>query len=409
MDRIVEKVDGRKRFKTENFYTVKEYLRYSTVKYKDLNAVIKKKDGVKYEIKYPEFENQVATLATGLYNILKKGEKVALLGKNSYEWTLLYTACLYAGIPAVPLDSGLQTKEIINSLERLSVKLIFTDNSTKEKTKEAVNIMNKKASRNIPEIYSFEEDVEQSISGLMRDAIRLPKSKMDEVINLKIDPYETKVYIFTSGTTDKSKIVMLSNRNIVSDILAIQTYNAFETDTTTIMVLPFHHVYGSTGSFYLLFSGVTLTYIDSLIKVGENIREYKPTQFFAVPAILELVYKKIEENIKKQGKYAQFKMGLFLSKTLRCFGIDIRRKIFKEILDALGGNLKWVMSGAAPMDKKLIKKYDDIGIGVLQGYGLTETSPCVIAEDMFLRKPRNSGKIIRRCRSKTSAMLMKKV
>ncbi len=359
------------KYSVGDFSTIKSYLQYVVQQYKEMPAFIKKKDNIKYDISYIEFEKQVINLGLGLYQKGFEKKKVMIIGNNSYEWILLYLACLYSGILVIPLDKGLKEEEIKSSIKRVRPDAIFADNSIFPKID---NISKKEL---IPNIFSLEDEAENSLYKIMEEGSKVPAFKRNEFIIKEINPDEAKIFVFTSGTTAQSKIVMLSNRNIVSDVIGMQRVINFEVGSKTMLILPLHHVFAATGSLYFLFSGITGTFIDSMKRVGENIKEYQPSQFFAVPAILELIYKKIIDGIKKQGKMGTFKFGLFLTKFLGFFGIDIRRKIFKDILDNLGGNLSCVISGAASMDPKLINSFKAIGIDVYQGYGLTETSPCI--------------------------------
>lgn len=328
MNSIYEKRKDDK-FPVEDFLTIKSYLQYIVQKYQDMPAFIKKKDDIKYEISYIEFEKQIINFALGLYQKGFERKKVVIIGENSYEWVLTYVTCLYAGILVIPLDKALQENEIANSIKRVRPDAVFVDKNNLSK------IENIAKTEIIPNIFSLEDDVENSLYKIVEEGSKVPTFKRNEFITKEVDPDETKILVFTSGTTAQSKIVMLSNRNIVTDITGMQRMINFEVGSTTMLILPLHHVFASTGTLYFFFSGVTGSFIDSIKKVGENINEYKPSQFFAVPAILELVFKRIMEGVEKQGKMKTFKFGLALSKFLMFFGIDIRRKIFKDILDKL--------------------------------------------------------------------------
>lgn len=359
------------KYPINDFDTVKTYLQYVVQQFKEMPAFIKKKDNIKYDISYIEFEKQVINLGLGLYQKGFEKKKIMIVGNNSYEWILLYIACLYSGILVIPLDKALQEAEIENCIKRVRPEAIFIDDSNLPKIE---NISEKEM---IPNIFSLEDSAENSLYNIMEEGARVPMYKRNEFIAKEIDPEEARIFVFTSGTTAQSKIVMLSNKNIVTDVIGMQRVIQFEVGSKTMLILPLHHVFAATGSLYFLFSGIAGTFIDSMKKVGENIKEYQPSQFFAVPAILEIIYRKIMDGIEKQGKMGTFKFGLFLTKILGFFGIDIRRKIFKDILANLGGNLSCVISGAAAMDPKLIDNFKAIGIDVYQGYGLTETSPCI--------------------------------
>lgn len=373
------------KFPVGDFSTIKSYLQHVVQKYQNIPAFIKKKNDIKYEISYIDFEKQIINLGLGLYQKGFERKKIVIIGENSYEWVLLYLTCLYSGILVIPLDKALQEGEIINSIKRVRPDAVFVDKNNLPK------IENITETEMIPNIFSLDDEAENSLYTIMEEGSKVPTYKRNEFITKEIDPDETKILVFTSGTTAQSKIVMLSNRNLVENVLGMQRMINFEVGSATMLILPLHHVFASTGTLYFLFSGITGTFIDSIKKVGDNIREYKPAQFFAVPAILELVYKRILEGIEKQGKMGTFKFGIALTKFLRFFGIDIRRKIFKDILENLGGNLSCVISGAASMDVKLINNYRDIGINVYEGYGLTETSPTIAAVNNTYNKPGTVG------------------
>lgn len=377
---------GEKQFKVEHFDTIKKYMQYCSKEYRDLLAIIYKRNGKNINLTFPEFEEEVCKLAVGLENMGLKEKQIVIIGKNSYQWILVHSACLYSGIVSIPLDKALQETEIQNSLKRISPEAIFVDKLTKKRISSIIK------GTSIKHVLSLEEEGKDTVFDIIEKTKNLPKEKFEEMRKREIDPDATKVLIFTSGTTSKSKIVMLTNRNIVSDIIAIQSRNFIEGNKKTIMILPLHHVYGSTGAYYMLFCGVCLTFIESMKSIGKNLKEYQPTYFFAVPVLLELIYKKLEQEIKKEKKYFKFQVGVVISNILRFFGIDKRREIFKDVHKGLGGNVSCVMSGASSIDKKLIKKFDNIGIMVLQGYGLTESSPCVLAEDLFIRRPGTIGR-----------------
>ncbi len=146
--------------------------------------------------------------------------------------------------------------------------------------------------------------------------------------------------------------------------------------------MPFHHTFGSTGILLFLSKGVRNVFCDGLRHVQENMKEYKVTVFVCVPLLIEAMYKKIESGIEKKGKTKAVKFGKVLSKFLLKFGIDIRRKLFKEVLDELGGEIRFIISGASALDKKVAQGFNDLGILTVQGYGLTETSPVLAAENI---------------------------
>ena len=207
-----------------------------------------------------------------------------------------------------------------------------------------------------------------------------------EYINSKIDNDKMAVIVFTSGTTSKSKGVMLSQHNIFSNIYDMEQVEDFRSTDVNLALLPFHHMFGSTALLIYLSDGVTNVFCDGLRHIQENLKEYKVTIFVGVPLLLEAMYKKIMMQVEKQNKTKLIKTAIVFSNLLRRFGIDIRRKLFKQIIDNLGGELRLIVSGASAIDKKVAKGLNDFGILTVQGYGLTETSPVLSAEsEGFIR------------------------
>ena len=190
------------------------------------------------------------------------------------------------------------------------------------------------------------------------------------------------IMLFTSGTTSISKAVALSQSNICEDIYALAQMTDIRKEDTFLSFLPLHHTFESTCTFlYGTFSGITVAFCDGLKYVQKNLAEFKVTGFVCVPLMLEIMYKKIKKGIEEQGKAKLVATMSKISNGLLKIGIDIRRKVFKQILDNLGGKLRILIAGGAAMSKDAIQGFLDLGINLLQGYGLTETSPVVAGEN----------------------------
>ena len=205
--------------------------------------------------------------------------------------------------------------------------------------------------------------------------------------NVKIDNKKMSIMLFTSGTTAISKAVALSQENICEDIYSLAQMTDIRKEDTFLSFLPLHHTFESTCTFlYGTFSGITVAFCDGLKYVQKNLAEFKVTGFVCVPLMLEIMYKKIKKGIEEQGKTKLVRNMSKLCNGLLKIGIDLRRKVFKEILDNLGGKLRILIAGGAAMSKEAIQGFLDLGINLLQGYGLTETSPVVAGEnDKFKR------------------------
>ena len=368
------------------FDNVKQVIYHSVEKYPNNIAFkLKEKNGeeIKYkDITYTEFMEEVNNLGTGLFNIGLKGKRVAILSKNRYEWPLTYVALLLGGMIAVPLDKGLTDIEIENSIIRSKVDAIVYE----EKYIDILDKIKNNRESNLKEFICMDK---VDNAKYIRDIINIGREKISkgirEFIDFKIDDKALATLVFTSGTTSKSKIVMLSQYNIARNISDMQLVEDFRSTDVNLAFLPFHHTFGSTGQLIMLSSGITTAFPDGLRYIAQNLKEYHITFFVGVPILIEAIYKKLNEGIEKKGKTRTVKIAKVFTNLLLKFGIDIRRKVFKEIIDELGG-LRFVISGAANLDPKVEKGLNDLGILTVQGYGLTETAPVLCAENYKYRK-----------------------
>ncbi len=338
----------------------------------------KNENEVKYiDITYEEFLNEVNNFGTGLFDLGLKGKKVAIIAKNRYEWVLTYVTLLLGGIIAVPLDKGLTDVEIENSIMRSKVDAIVYE----EKYEDIINKIKDEGKSNLTQFICMDK-----VQGntYLRDVIsngeKIRNNGNKEYVDYKIDDKALAVLVFTSGTTSSSKIVMLSQYNIARNISDMQLVEDFRSTDINLAFLPLHHTFGSTGQLVMLSTGITTAFPDGLRYIAQNLKEYHITFFVGVPALVEKIYEKINEEIAKKGKTKVIKIAKVFTNLLLKFGIDIRRKVFKEIIDGLGG-LRFIISGAAPLDKDVEKGLNDLGIMTRQGYGLTETAPVLCAEN----------------------------
>ena len=233
------------------------------------------------------------------------------------------------------------------------------------------------------------------IKTLIQQGKSIIKSGDDSFSKIEINPDEFKVLIFTSGTTSNSKGVMLSNRNLAENINAVTAYVRLYPTDRLFSVLPLHHTYESTiGFLYPLSQGASVAVCQGLRYIVSDMQEAKPTAVLVVPLLVETIYKKINETIKKSHKEAIVQSMIAMTNMLKGVGIDVKKKVFKEIYDTLGGNLRIIVSAAAPVDKKVGKWYEDIGILFLQGYGLTETAPIAAVTPEYRTQVGSAGRTI---------------
>ena len=369
-------------FNAKEFKNIKEIVYNSVKLYQERIAfVIKHKDGknVTYEnITYKRLLEDINRFGTALYDMGFEGKRVAIIGRNRYEWVLTHLSNMLGGMTSVPLDKDLEYDELENSLIRSEAECVVFD----EKLKDKLLKIRENGKTNLKEYICMSKiDGEKSVKELIQRGDNLLKEGHKEYINANIDENIMNILLFTSGTTSKSKAVMLSQKNIASNIYALQCAEDIRPTDTNIAFLPFHHIFGSTCLMMMIASGVKTVFPDGLRYIKQNLNEYKVTVFVGVPILVEAIYKTIMKEVEKQGKTKLIKFAIILSNFLLKFHIDIRRKLFKQILEALGGELRFIICGGAATDAQVLKGFNSIGIKTAQGYGLTETAPVIAAEN----------------------------
>lgn len=342
----------------------------------------KKSKEVTYQnITYTDFQNDINQLGAGLQKLGYTNKRVAVIGKNSYEWAITYYSVINGLGVIIPLDKGLPENEIESLLLRSKADLIVFDKSYED----SINKFLENKSTRLKDAICMEKSKYEKFKTL-DEVKKIGKEELENgntsYLDLEIDNKKMATIIFTSGTTSLSKAVMLSHYNIVSNIYSMQCVEKMYPTDVNMAFLPFHHTFGSTGLLFFLSFGATNVFCDGLRHIQENLKEYKVSVFVCVPLLIESMYKKIMLQIEKQGKTKTVEKAIKISRFLLKFGIDIRRKLFKEIINNLGGNLRFIISGASAIDKKVAQGFNDMGILTVQGYGLTETSPVLSAENI---------------------------
>ena len=377
----------------KKYNNIKELTEGTVSRYKNNIAYkIKHKDGKKVtyeEITYEKYGNAVNALGTSFINMGLKNKRIAVIGKNRYEWMLVYLATVNGTGIIVPLDKGLPEQEIISLLQRSKADAIVFEASYEPAIKKVAE------ETDVKEFICMDKiDGYKYIYDLIEEGKKLLEAGNKDFINAEIDNEKMALLIFTSGTTSKSKAVMLNHKNIVSNIYDLCiSEKIYETDVN-IAFLPYHHTFGSTGQLFFSSMGTMTVFCDGLRHIQENLKEYKVSIFVGVPLLIESMYKKIMIAIEKMGKTKTFEKGLKISNFLMKFKIDIRKKLFKEILDNLGGNMRFVVNGASALDPKVQKGFNDMGILMVQGYGLTESSPVLSAESHIYQRTGSVGKAL---------------
>lgn len=375
-------------FEYPDFTNIKEIVYDVVKKYPERTAFIvknKKDKEVTYRnIDYKTLLEEVNNFGTALLDMGLKNKRVAIISKNRYEWALSYITLLLGNMISIPLDKGLTEIEIENSIERSKPDVIIFDNGmceTINKIKESGNV-------DIKEYICMEENEKFiSIQKIMEKGKKLRKKGNKEFENMQIDSDKMSVLCFTSGTSARSKIVMLSHRNIASDIVAMHATEDFRKTDVNLAFLPLHHTFGSTGILYLLSYGACTAFPDGLRYIAQNLKEYKVSVFIGVPLLIESMHKKIEQEVKKQNKTKLINVAKKVTNIVPF----TKRKVFKSVIDQLGGELRLIISGAAGLDKEVWKSFNEMGIKIVQGYGLTEASPVVAAENFKYGKQGSIG------------------
>ena len=387
-----------KPYEHTNYKTVKEFFTRSVELYADNVAILEKPD-VKSpykEFTYKEMYDDIQGLGTALVKLLnQKDKRVVIVGETQYSWYISYMTLLLGGIIAVPVDRELPDNELENVVKRSRATTIIYSSKKEESIKKI-----KETCKDVEYYVEMKSDKPFSgkdvgINYLINEGKKIIKSGDDSFSKIEIDPEEFKILIFTSGTTSNSKGVMLCNRNLAANINAITAYVKFYPTDRLFSVLPLHHTYESTiGFLYPMSQGASIAICQGLRYLVPNLQEAKPTAILVVPLLAEAVYKKITEQIKKSHKEKLVTSMIYVTNLLKNVGIDIKKKVFKDIYDNLGGKLRIIVSAAAPIDKKAGKWYEDIGVTFLQGYGLTETSPISAVTPDYKTNVGSAGKLI---------------
>ena len=336
---------------------------------------IKVENGKYKTYSHSEVRDMINNLGTALINLGLKGKRIAVIGENRYEWEIAYLSIVCGTGIVVPLDKSLPANELELLIERSDIEAIFYTKkysdiiqnirySEKNKLKHLISMDN---DENFEGIYSQKE--------LIRKGKKLIEEGNKEFLNAQINPKEMSIMLFTSGTTSKSKVVALSHENICTNLMDIGSVLDVTQEDVFLSVLPIHHVFECTvGFLFSLYKGAETVFCDGLRHIVENLNEYHVTVMACVPGIYERIFMMIRKKLEKQGKLEEI---LENEEKYKNFSMQKKKEVFKEIHDMLGGKIKLLISGAAALDKTIEERYRLLGLNLVQGYGLTETSPVV--------------------------------
>lgn len=346
----------------------------------------KKPEDAEIHKTYKDFGYDVEYIGLALEELGHAGKHISVVGENSYEWMVAYSAVVGGGSIGVPLDRLLPEFEVMNLLKRGKVRAIFYHPkhhdmmlSIAERLKEPGMVLDhficmdkEQITGKWPRTKNF-----LSFADLIEKGRKLAEKGDTRFVDAPIDPEEMKIILFTSGTTAMSKGVMLSHKNVCSNFYYIGSSIRVDSGERAFSILPLHHTLENTCDFFLLSRGCVICFSDGLRYLVKNVQEWHVEVMVSVPLLFENVHAKIMAGIEEAGKSNLIAIMLPVTRFLRKFGIDLRRKIFKDILKKLGGHLRLAVIGGAGIDKRYIQDFNDFGIDFLMGYGLTETAPVI--------------------------------
>lgn len=388
-----------------NVVSLKDMLDSSAELYAQRPAfLVKKEKGGDYcEINYAQVKNDVDALGTKLMTMGLKDAKIAIIGENCYEWIISYFAVVNGTGIVVPLDKELSRDEIYNLLKTADCKAIFYTKSYEEYFKDydieykiemkvygdrtdlsRPLTVNQNKSNNGSEILIWED--------MVASGEKLVAAGHRTFIDAEIDPYVMKIILFTSGTTDSAKGVMLCHNNVVSNIMDTGKLVKITENDRTLSILPIHHTFESTmGMTLILYHGASAAFFEGLKYVTKNLAEAQATILIGVPLIFESIYDKIWKQVEKQGKENTLRKAIKVNNKLKTMGIDLSKKLFKSVHEKFGGKLRLIVTGAAAIDPNVSRGFMDLGFMVSQGYGLTECSPLVTGCPDFGNRYKKAG------------------
>lgn len=379
IEKINENMDPHIRYKQSRpIDDIKHMLESSTALYPDNTAFwVKKSRGAEYEsISYAKALSDVNALGTAFIGRGLKGKRIAVIGENSYEWSISYLAAVCGTGIIVPLDKELNANELMQLVVNAEVSCVLFDAKFEKIFKE----MQASGETVIKLLVNLEGENSDngvvSLKELLKEGQQAVNEGNREFIDAEIDREVLNILLYTSGTTGVSKGVMLCHKNIVEDLMSAPTVLEIRSDDIFFSVLPVHHTYECTCGFLLpLYKGAAIAYCEGLKYITKNLAEIRPTVFMGVPILFENLYRKIWQNVRKQGKESVLKKVIKVNRATKKIGIDLGNVFLKDIRAIFGGRMRLMICGGAAINPETLDGIREFGIMALQGYGLTECSP----------------------------------
>ena len=346
------------------------------------------KDKEPINITYTQMKEDIRHFGTKAIEMGLREKHVAIVGEATYMWVVAFFGLMSIGAVTVPIDKELPANEIADILRVSESSAVFYGKLAAEK------IAEEKA--NIPDVNTFVAmtgeliDGAVSIESMIEEGKKLYEAGDNSFYDYEIDTEKCASIVFTSGTTGKGKGVMLSQKNIVSDMTQ-GMYN-FAITPKTMMVLPPHHTFGSTVNLVgHLAQGCTVYISSGLLQILNEMKEQQPSHLVLVPLFVETFYKRIWTTAEKQGKAGLLRKMMKISNALRKIGIDLRKTLFKSVTSAFGGKLEMIICGGAALNQDIIDTFESMGITILNGYGITECAPLISCNRNKLQKKGSVG------------------
>ncbi len=343
------------------------------------------KDEVR-ELSYKQFSDNVLNLSTALYALGLKNKRIALISESRAEWLQTYLGTICAGAVIVPIDKELMPEQIANFITLAECDAVFVSPTYKAKLSEQLSSLDVKYIVELDEeayvprkngYENFRDNKFFNFYELVAYGRHLIGAGFLGIYELDYDVDAMAALIFTSGTTGTSKGVMLSQRNLLSNAWCCANYTPYTGEDVFLSVLPMHHTYETTIQIAIIIVGATICINNSIKYVMRNLKRFQPTGLVLVPLFVQTIFKRISDEIRKKGKEGTINKAVKITKGLRKVKLDIRRPIFSEVISALGGRIKSIICGGAALDEELVRRFEEFGINLYQGYGITECSPLV--------------------------------
>ena len=369
---------------------LKDMLKKSGQKYgKNIAYKIRKEEGKYKTYTHEEVRKMIDGLGTSLIDMGLKDKRIAVIGENRFEWEIAYLSIVCGTGIVVPLDKSLPENELESLLKRSEVEAIICSGKYIETLKKVRN-------KNLKYIISMDlektEDEIISQKELIEKGKKLVENGDTRFTNAEIDNKKMSIMLFTSGTTSQSKAVALSHKNICSNLMDIASTLDVNSKDIFLSFLPLHHVFECTvGFLYPLYIGAQIVFSDGIRHIPENLKEYKASVMASVPAIYERLFKIVRKQIEKKGNLEEI---LIKEEKHKNDSMEKKKVIFKDLHELFGGNIRLFISGAASLDAKIEEKFRNLGFNIVQGYGLTETSPIVAVGNNKYHKIGSIGKAL---------------